>query len=204
MGKQRSINFKKGNGLVPAVVQDDRSGKVLMLGYMNQEAYNQTVRSGLVTFYSRSRQKLWTKGETSGNYLQLVEMIPDCDGDTLLVKAVPTGPVCHTGDDTCFGESNALEKSFIAILETIIRQRLQEKPENSYTVRLAQKGVAAIGRKITEEATEVLIAALTETHQRLVEESADLIYHLLVLLATQGVSLTEVEDALRKRHQPAK
>ncbi len=204
MGKQRSINFKKGNGLVPAVVQDDRSGKVLMLGYMNQEAYHQTVRSGLVTFYSRSRQKLWTKGETSGNYLQLVEMIPDCDGDTLLVKAVPTGPVCHTGDDTCFGERNALEKSFIAILETIIRQRLQEKPENSYTVRLAQKGVAAIGRKITEEATEVLIAALTETPRRLVEESADLIYHLLVLLATHGISLAEVEDALRKRHQPEK
>ncbi len=204
MGKQRGINFKKGNGLVPAIVQDANSGKVLMLGYMNETAYDQTIRSGLVTFFSRSRQKLWTKGETSGNYLQLVEIIPDCDGDTLLVKAVPTGPVCHTGEDTCFSEQNKPQQSFLAQLEAIIQQRLQEKPEGSYTVGLAQKGPAAIGRKITEEATEVLIAALQEGASRLIEESADLIYHLLVLLAQQGISLQQVEEALRQRHMASR
>ena len=201
MSPKRGLNFKKGKGLIPAIIQDAQTGKVLMLGYMNEAAYKQTVQSGLVTFFSRSRQQLWTKGETSGNYLQLMEIIPDCDGDTLLVKAIPTGPVCHTGNDTCFAESNQGEESFLNQLESIIQQRLKHKPAGSYTVQLAKKGVGAIGRKITEEATEVLIAALQEGSQRVIEETADLIYHLLVLLVQQGISFQDVEDVLKRRHQ---
>ncbi len=195
-----NINFKKGNGLVPAIVQDANTRRVLMLGYMNEEALRQTISSGLVTFYSRSREKLWTKGETSGNYLQLVEVLPDCDGDTLLIKAVPTGPVCHTGNDTCFAETNREFPSFLHQLEGIIEQRLREKPAGSYTVELAAGGAPKIGRKVMEEATEVLLAALQEGRQRLIEESADLLYHLLVLLNTQGISLRQVEEELRRRH----
>ncbi len=195
-----NINFKKGNGLVPAIVQDANTRRVLMLGYMNEEALRQTISSGLVTFYSRSREKLWTKGETSGNYLQLVEVLPDCDGDTLLIKAVPTGPVCHTGNDTCFAETNREYSSFLHQLEVIIEQRLRDKPAGSYTVELAAGGAPKIGRKVMEEATEVLLAALQEGRQRLIEESADLLYHLLVLLNTQGISLNQVEEELRRRH----
>ena len=195
-----NINFKKGNGLVPAIVQDANTRRVLMLGYMNEEALRQTISSGLVTFYSRSREKLWTKGETSGNYLQLVEVLPDCDGDTLLIKAVPTGPVCHTGNDTCFAETNREYSSFLYQLEGIIEQRLRDKPAGSYTVELAAGGAPKIGRKVMEEATEVLLAALQEGRQRLIEESADLLYHLLVLLNTQGISLNQVEEELRRRH----
>ncbi len=198
------INFKKGNGLVPAIVQDAHTHRVLMLGYMNEEAYHKTIQGGLVTFYSRSRKTLWTKGETSGNYLQLVEIIPDCDGDTLLVKAVPTGPVCHTGNDTCFAEKNPEYPSFLHQLEAIIEERLSQKPSGSYTVQLMQKGIAGIGRKITEEATEVLLAALQEGPQRVVEESADLLYHLLVLLASQGITLKQIEEELEKRHGNAR
>jgi len=196
-----NINFKKGNnGLVPVIVQDANTRRVLMLGYMNEEALRQTTSSGLVTFYSRSREKLWTKGETSGNYLQLVEVLPDCDGDTLLIKAVPTGPVCHTGNDTCFAETNREFPSFLHQLEAIIEQRLREKPAGSYTVELAAGGAPKIGRKVMEEATEVLLAALQEGRQRLIEESADLLYHLLVLLNTQSISLRQVEEELRRRH----
>jgi len=195
-----NINFKKGNGLVPAIVQDANTRRVLMLGYMNEEALRQTISSGLVTFYSRSREKLWTKGETSGNYLQLVEVLPDCDGDALLIKAVPTGPVCHTGNDTCFAETNREFPSFLHQLEAIIEQRLREKPAGSYTVELAAGGAPKIGRKVMEEATEVLLAALQEGRQRLIEESADLLYHLLVLLNTQSISLRQVEEELRRRH----
>jgi len=195
-----NINFKKGNGLVPAIVQDANTRRVLMLGYMNEEALRQTISSGLVTFYSRSREKLWTKGETSGNYLQLVEVLPDCDGDALLIKAVPTGPVCHTGNDTCFAETNREFPSFLHQLEAIIEQRLREKPAGSYTVELAAGGAPKIGRKVMEEATEVLLAALQEGRQRLIEESADLLYHLLVLLNTQGISLRQVEEELHRRH----
>ena len=195
-----NINFKKGNGLVPAIVQDANTRRVLMLGYMNEEALRQTISSGLVTFYSRSREKLWTKGETSGNYLQLVEVLPDCDGDTLLIKAVPTGPVCHTGNDTCFAETNREYSSFLHQLEGIIEQRLRDKLAGSYTVELAAGGAPKIGRKVMEEATEVLLAALQEGRQRLIEESADLLYHLLVLLNTQGISLRQVEEELRRRH----
>ncbi len=194
------INFSKGNGLVPAIVQDAETGKVLMLGYMNQEAYRQTVKSGQVTFFSRSRQTLWTKGETSGNRLLLQEILVDCDGDTLLVKAKPTGPVCHTGKDTCFAEVNPGVENFLAQLEKIIQKRKKEASANSYTHHLLQKGTTYIARKVNEEATEVLIAALEEGPTRLVEESADLLYHLLVLLADQGIPLRKVEEELARRH----
>ena len=195
------IDFKKGNGLVPAIVQDAETGKVLMLGYMNQEAYRKTVKSGRVTFFSRSQQQLWTKGETSGNYLLLKEILVDCDGDTLLVKATPTGPVCHTGKDTCFAEVNPGTENFLRRLEEIIRKRQQEDHPHSYTRHLLKKGTTTIARKVNEEATEVLIAALEEGKTRLVEESADLLYHLLVLLADQGIAFREIEKELARRHQ---
>lgn len=196
------VNFSQGNGLVPAIIQDARSGRVLMLGYMNRAAYQKTLESGRVTFYSRSRQVLWTKGETSGNYLHLVEIRPDCDGDTLLVKAIPAGPVCHTGRDTCFGEENRPGERFLEQLEQIIASRRTASPERSYTARLMAGGVGEVGRKLSEEATEVLLAALVESPERLVEEAADLLYHLLVLLQVKGVSLRQVEEVLRARHQP--
>ena len=198
------IDFNKGNGLVPAVVQDAVTGKVLMLGYMNEESYKLTLEKGLVTFYSRSRKTLWTKGETSGNYLQLRDILIDCDGDTFLVKAVPSGPVCHTGKDTCFGEENdpqsASSTDFLAYLEGVIRDRKEHPQEGSYTNRLFSKGINKIAQKVGEEAVELIIEAKDDDKDLFLGEAADLMYHLLVLLTEKGCTLSEVTDVLKSRH----
>ncbi len=194
------INFRKGGGLIPAIVQDADSNVVLMLGYMNEEAYKKTQKTGKVTFFSRSRQKLWTKGETSGNFLLLDKMLLDCDNDTILVKARPTGPVCHTGSDTCFDEINQ-SSDFLYELEKIVAQRRKLMPEGSYTTHLFKKGTNKIAQKVGEEATEVVIEAVDDNRERLLEESADLLYHLIVLLQAKDISLDDVSQVLRKRHK---
>ncbi len=194
------INFKKGGGLVPVIVQDADTSVVLMLGYMNEEAYNKTLKSGKVTFFSRSRQTLWTKGETSGNFLLLDKLLIDCDSDTILVKARPTGPVCHTGSDTCFDEVNRPD-DFLYELEKIVAQRHRVMPEGSYTTHLFKKGINKIAQKVGEEATEVVIEAIDDNKERLLEESADLLYHLIVLLQAKDLTLNDVSDVLRKRHK---
>ncbi len=190
---------KMPDGLVPAVVQDDRTGAVLMLGYMNQEALEKTLETGLVTFFSRSKQRLWTKGETSGNTLRLRDIRLDCDQDAILLKAEPAGPVCHTGDDTCWGERNQAVY-FLPVLENIIWERKNAAPENSYTAKLFASGIPKIAQKVGEEAVETVIESLGENRERLLNESADLLYHLLVLLAAKEVRLEEVEDVLKNRH----
>ena len=194
------LNFKKNNGLLPAIIQDSITKNVLMLGYMNEEALEKTRLKKKVTFFSRSRQKLWTKGETSGNFLLVEEVRLDCDHDTILIKAKPTGPVCHTGQDTCFNEDNKGAGNFLSKLEGIILERRRKMPAGSYTTRLFMKGLNKIAQKVGEEATETIIEAIDKNNDALKEESADLLYHLLVLLAERGVSLREVEDVLVKRH----
>jgi len=196
------IDFSKNNGLVPAIVQDVKTDKVLMLGYMNQDAYEKTIRENKITFFSRSRQELWTKGETSGNELLVQEILLDCDQDTLLIKAEPTGPVCHTGKDTCFNEINEGSEDFLFTLEKIIEDRKKSTPEKSYTAKLLSDGLNTISQKVGEEATEVIIAALNQTDEQLKDEVADLLYHLLVLLQAKGVSLSEINAVLANRHQP--
>jgi len=192
---------KMPDGLVPAVVQDARTGVVLMLGYMNREALEKTLETGLVTFFSRSKQRLWTKGETSGNTLRLRDLRLDCDEDAILLKAEPAGPVCHTGDDTCWGERNQAVY-FLPVLENIIRERKNAAPENSYTAQLFAAGIPKIAQKVGEEAVETVIESLGENRERLLNESADLLYHFLVLLAAKEVRLEEVESVLKARHQP--
>lgn len=194
------INFKKGKGLVPAIIQDDQTNKVLMLGYMNEETYQKTIETKLVTFYSRSRNEVWTKGETSGNYLHLVSITEDCDGDTLLVRVIPDGPACHTGDDTCFGEENPNFSNFLQELEKIIADRRQNPNSSSYTNKLFEKGTAKIAQKVGEEATEVVIEAMRKDQELLKEEISDLIYHLLVLMNDQGLSLDDINLVLKNRH----
>ncbi len=192
------IDFSKMNGLVPAVVQDARDNRVLMLGFMNEEALRRTLEDRKVTFWSRSRRTLWQKGETSGNVLDLVSVHVDCDRDSLLIKAVPSGPVCHTGAETCFEEN---ERSVLAGLESTIARRYTERPEGSYTTRLFAGGTPAIAQKVGEEAVEVVVAALAQDARRLTEESADLLYHLLVLLRDRGVSLDDVTRELARRRK---
>ena len=195
------IDFSKDpSGLVPAVVQDDRSLQVLMLGYMNAEALEVTLRTGLVTFFSRSRGKLWTKGETSGNHLRLVSVRVDCDADTLLVRAIPEGPVCHKGSMTCWGDSVAESTGFIRVLETIVRQRHEEMPENSYTTTLFKAGVPRMAQKVGEEAVETVIEAVKGNDDGLVYEASDLVYHLLVLLESRGLGIADLEKELWRRH----
>jgi len=195
-----TIDFDKHNGLVPAVVQDADTRQVLMLGFMNRESFEKTLNEKKVTFWSRTRETLWQKGETSGNVLELVSVHPDCDNDTLLVKARPAGPVCHTGNRTCFGEEDIGNNTEILTrLQSIINERKQDMPEGSYTARLLQKGVPAITQKVGEEAVETIVAALNQSPERLCEESADLLYHLLVLLAAKDIKLDEVMDTLKKR-----
>ena len=196
------INFSKNNGLIPAIVQDAQTNKVLMLGYMNQEAFEKTVDENKVTFFSRSRQELWTKGETSGNELLVQKILLDCDQDTLLIKAEPTGPVCHTGKDTCFNEINDRPQEFLFTLEKIINNRKNAAPEKSYTAKLFSAGLNKISQKVGEEATEVVIAALNQNNEQFKDEVADLLYHLLVLLQAKGVSLSEINSVLERRHQP--
>lgn len=196
-----NIDFKKGNGLVPAIVQDDNTMKVLMMGYMNEEALELTKKTGKVTFYSRSRKTIWTKGETSGNFLDLVSITEDCDGDTLLVRAIPHGPTCHTGKDTCFGETNQQAPNFIAELEKIILDRKENPAEGSYTNRLFEKGINKIAQKVGEEATEVVIEAMDRNNKLLKEEISDLMYHLLVLMVERGVTLDDINLTLQNRHK---
>lgn len=193
---------KLPGGLVPAVVQDASTGTVLMLGYMNAEALAQTRSSGLVTFFSRSKQRLWTKGESSGHVLQVQSIRLDCDRDALLIKAAPKGPVCHTGADTCWGEENKLA-GFLNELEQIIEQRRRADPATSYTAGLLAGPVSSIAQKVGEEAVETVIEAMGNDRERLLNESADLLYHLLVLLAAKDIRLSAVEQVLRERHQPA-
>lgn len=199
-----TIDFSKGDGLVPAIVQDAVTRKVLMLGYMNEEAYRLTLERRLVTFWSRSRQRIWTKGETNGQFLQLREILVDCDGDTLLVKAIPSGPVCHTGADTCFSEDNEpgeiSSSEFLFYLENVIRDRRDNPIEGSYTNHLFSRGLNKIAQKVGEEAIELIIESKDDDKDLLLGEAADLIYHFLVLLAQKNATLAEVVDVLKDRH----
>jgi phosphoribosyl-ATP pyrophosphohydrolase/phosphoribosyl-AMP cyclohydrolase len=194
-----NIDFTKGSGLVPAVVQDANTSKVLMLGYMNQQALEETLSRKKVTFFSRSKHRLWTKGETSGNYLELVEVIPDCDNDTLLVKAIPNGPVCHTGSDTCFKEESA--RGFVFRLESVIADRKTNPKEGSYTNYLFEKGVNKIAQKIGEEATELVIEAVNDNLDNFKNEAADLLYHYVILLQEKNIKFEDIEEVLRTRHE---
>ncbi len=196
------MDFSKDtNGLVPAIIQDATTGKVLMLGYMNEEALAKTRAEGLVTFFSRSRQKLWTKGETSGNFLHVVSIAEDCDQDTLLIKVNPDGPVCHTGTDTCWGETNEAEDvMFFKELQDFIDKRHEEMPEGSYTTSLFQKGTKKIAKKFGEEAVECVIGATTNDDENFIYESADVLYHLIVLLTHKGFRIEDVARELKARH----
>jgi phosphoribosyl-ATP pyrophosphohydrolase/phosphoribosyl-AMP cyclohydrolase len=192
------INFKKLNGLVPCVVQDATTGVVLMMGFMNEEAFRRTTLEGRITFFSRTRQRLWTKGETSGNFMECIDMILDCDQDTLLIKARPTGPVCHTGADTCFGEKN--ESSGLGFLEAIIKERKKTPRPGSYTNSLFDAGINKVAQKVGEEAIELVIEAKDNNKALFLNEAADLMYHYLVLLVAKGYALDDVMDVLRQRH----
>lgn len=198
-----NLNFSKSvDGLLPVVVQDYLTGNVLMVGYMDQQALEQTQQSGLVTFFSRSKQRLWVKGETSGNYLHLKEIREDCDQDAILIKAEPVGPVCHTGSATCFEDSNDSKARFLNYLQKkIIRQRKNEASETSYTRKLFEKGINKIAQKVGEEAVEVVIEAKDDNDHLFKNEVADLLFHLLVLLEQKNIDLDEVIDVLRERHK---
>lgn len=197
------IDFEKMGGLVPAIIQDAVTKNVLMLGFMNKEAYQKTVETGNVTFWSRTRQCLWTKGETSGNFLRLVEIKLDCDRDTLLVKVNPDGPTCHTGTDTCWGEENVRNPiGFLAKLQDFIGKRHAEMPEGSYTTSLFKKGINRIAQKVGEEALETVIEATNGTDEKLIYEASDLLYHLIVLLTSKGLRIEDVARELCERHDP--
>ena len=199
------IDFEKMGGLVPAIIQDARTRNVLMLGFMNEEAYRKTLETKHVTFWSRTRQTLWTKGETSGNFLNLVDMKIDCDNDTLLVKAIPDGPTCHKGTDTCWGEENLTDENpllFLTELQDFINKRKEQMPEGSYTTKLFRDGVNKIAQKVGEEALETVIEATNGTDEHLVYEASDLLYHLLVLLTEKNLRIEDVAAELRQRHDP--
>ena len=183
-----TIDFSKLDGLVPAIIQDAKTLKVLMLGFMNEEAYNKTVETGLVTFYSRTRKTLWTKGETSGNYLKVVDIKNDCDNGTLLIQANPVGPVCHTGSDTCWNENNDNPIMFLVELQKFIEKRHEEMPEGSYTTSLFKDGCHRMAQKVGEEALEAVIEAVAGNDERLVYEASDMLYHLIVLLPQKGLA----------------
>ena len=193
-------DFDKMDGLVPAIIQDNNTQKVLMLGFMNQEAYEKTLATGKVTFFSRTKQRLWTKGETSGNFLEVVSVKSDCDNDTLLVQVHPTGPVCHTGTDTCWGEKNEQDILFLKELQDFIDKRHEELPENSYTTSLFKSGVNKMAQKVGEEAVETIIEACNGTDERLIYEGADLLYHLIVLLTSKGYRIEDLARELKERH----
>jgi len=199
-----SIDFAKGDGLVPAIVQDADTGAVLMLGYMNREALEQTLARKRAVFFSRSKQRLWEKGETTGHTLDVVDVALDCDNDTLLVTAHPRGPACHNGTVTCFGDatrSAAGDIAFLSKLESVIAQRATDKPENSYTARLLAKGLGKVAQKVGEEGVETALAGAGESEQKVIEESADLLFHLLVLLRARGLTLAQVVRQLESRHR---
>jgi phosphoribosyl-ATP pyrophosphohydrolase/phosphoribosyl-AMP cyclohydrolase len=193
------INFNKGNGLVPAVIQDCTTLRVLMVGFMNEEAMEKTSKEGKVTFFSRSKNRLWTKGETSGNYLIVKEITADCDNDSLLIKVDPAGPVCHTGNTSCFSDDSA--KGFLYKLEQIINKRIDENVQDSYTNKIFMEGINKAAQKVGEEAVELIIEAKDNNIDLFKNEAADLLYHLLILLKTKGVSLSEIEVLLLNRHQ---
>ncbi|MBO7604067.1 MAG: bifunctional phosphoribosyl-AMP cyclohydrolase/phosphoribosyl-ATP diphosphatase HisIE [Bacteroidales bacterium] len=194
-----SFNLSKNGGLLPAIIQDARSSKVLMLGYMNREAFEKTCSEGVVSFWSRTRNCLWTKGETSGNFLHVKDMYLDCDGDTLLVTVVPDGPVCHRGTTSCFDTPDA--EGFIGELAALIQSRHQELPAGSYTTKLFIKGAKTIGKKVCEEAAEAVIEAVDGNRERFVYETGDLLYHLLVLMEEMNVSLADIQQELALRHR---
>lgn len=204
------IDFEKMDGLVPAIIQDEQTDKVLMLGFMNEEAYKKTIETGKVTFWSRTRNTLWTKGETSGNFLNVVEILNDCDEDTLLIKVNPVGPVCHTGADTCWGEKNPHNSAnhkdnallFLSELQDFIEKRHEEMPEGSYTTSLFKDGLNRMAQKVGEEALELVIEACNGTNERMIYEGSDMLYHLIVLLTSKGLRIEEMAAELRERHNP--
>ncbi len=200
------MDFKKLNGLIPAIIQDASTDTVLMLGFMNAEALEKTREEGKVTFFSRTKNRLWTKGEESGNFLNVVEIFEDCDQDTLLIKVNPVGPVCHTGSDTCFNEKNKASLdpegiSFISQLQQLIHTRKEEMPKGSYTTSLFEAGINKIAQKVGEEAVELVIEAKDNNDELFLNEAADLLYHLLVLLTAKGKDIAEVSAVLEKRHR---
>jgi phosphoribosyl-ATP pyrophosphohydrolase/phosphoribosyl-AMP cyclohydrolase len=198
-----TIDFEKMGGLVPAIIQDAVTQKVLMLGFMNEEAYQKTMDTKHVTFWSRTRNTLWTKGETSGNFLNLVDIKVDCDNDTLLIQAHPDGPTCHTGTDTCWGEENESNPLlFLTELQDFINRRKEEMPEGSYTTKLFKEGINKIAQKVGEEALETVIEATNGTNDHLIYEASDLLYHLLVMLTEKGLRIEDVAQELQKRHDP--
>ncbi|GLP96519.1 bifunctional phosphoribosyl-AMP cyclohydrolase/phosphoribosyl-ATP diphosphatase HisIE [Paraferrimonas sedimenticola] len=197
---QQDINWKKVDGMIPVIVQHYLTGRVLMLGYMNDEALTKTLDTSKVTFFSRTKQRLWTKGESSGHFLNLDHIVLDCDQDTLLIQARPQGPTCHLGAESCFDANKA--QGFLGQLEGVITQRQSDAPESSYTASLFAKGDRRIAQKVGEEGVEVALAAATGDKQNLIDESADLLYHLLVCLRSQDVSLETVLENLHQRHQP--
>lgn len=193
------IDFSKGNGLVPVVIQDSSTLQVLMVGWMNEEAFEKTCLEKKVTFFSRSKNRLWTKGETSGNFLYVETILPDCDNDSILIKAKPAGPVCHTGSISCFGEETA--KGFVYKLEQIINQRIEDNRTESYTNKLYRKGINKVAQKVGEEAVELVIEAKDDNIGLFKNEAADLLYHLLILLKAKGVNLQSIEEILKERHK---
>lgn len=195
------LDFDKMGGLVPAIIQDNYTKKVLMLGFMNQEALDKTVETGKVTFFSRTKNRLWTKGEESGNFLNVVSIKEDCDKDTLLIKVNPVGPVCHTGTDTCWGETNDEPIMFLSYLQDFIARRYAEMPEKSYTTSLFQAGINRMAQKVGEEAVETVIEATNGTDDRLIYEASDMIYHLIVLLTSKGMRIEDLATELKKRHK---
>ena len=199
-----NIDFEKSGGLVPAIIQDATTQQVLMLGYMNREAYEKTLELGRVTFFSRTRQRLWTKGEESGHFLELVDMKVDCDADTLLVRVHPHGPTCHTGTDTCWGEKNAATNPllFLTELQNFINKRHEEMPEGSYTTSLFRDGLNRMAQKVGEEALEAVIEAVNGSDERLLYEASDMFYHLIVLLTAKGLRIEQVAEELLTRHNP--
>ena len=198
-----TLDFNKMDGLIPAIIQDATTAKVLMLGFMNSEAYNKTIETGKVTFYSRTKQRLWTKGEESGNFLHAVSIKEDCDHDTLLIQVNPVGSVCHTGTDTCWGDVNEEPVMFLKELQNFIDKRHTEMPEGSYTTSLFQSGVNKMAQKVGEEAVETIIEACNGSDERMIYEGADLLYHLIVLLTSKGYRIEDLARELQERHSPS-
>jgi phosphoribosyl-ATP pyrophosphohydrolase/phosphoribosyl-AMP cyclohydrolase len=200
--KLPKIDWKKNDGLVPAIVQNVRTQQVLMLGYMDAAALNKTLRTKKVTFFSRSKQRLWTKGESSGNFLKLVSLAVDCDNDTLLIQADAAGPTCHRGTVSCFGDDGATGVGFLAQLDQVVADRIKSGDKSSYTVRLVREGVARVAQKVGEEGVETALAAMQKNSKEFVGEAADLLYHLIVLLRAKKLSLADAIAVLEKRHAP--
>jgi len=196
-----SLNFDKMGGILPAIIQDAQTNEVLMLGFMNKEAYEKTTSEGLVTFYSRTKERLWTKGEESGNFMEVVEILEDCDADTLLIRANPRGPACHTGKRTCFGETVQDGLSFLHKLQALLQSRKEELPEDSYTANLFRSGPRKIAKKVGEEAAELVIEAMDSEDEKFLNETADLLFHMMILLVDRGYKLEDVVKILAERHQ---